>query len=151
MIALGFAGFMSVQGWGQSLCVKANSATLRAEPKASSPVTWTAARYTPLLKLDRKGNWYKVQDMDGETHWVFHDVVTTEFRCLAVRVAVTNLRQGPGKQFPFVDRPVADRYSAFKRLESQEDWYQVEDLAGVKGWLNETTVWRPTVVQTISF
>jgi uncharacterized protein YgiM (DUF1202 family) len=108
-------------------------------------------RYTPLLKLDKKGSWYKVQDMDGETHWVFHDLVTTEFRCLAIRVPVTNLRQGPGKQFPFVDRPVADKYSSFKRLESQEDWYQVEDLGGVKGWLNESTVWRPTVVQSISF
>lgn len=89
--------------------------------------------------------------MDGESHWIARDYVTNEVQCLSVRVNVTNLRQGPGKNFALVERPVADRYTAFRRLDSKDEWYEVEDANGVKGWLHEDNVWRPTIVQNISF
>ncbi len=136
---------------GQALCVKLPSATLRAEPKISAATTWIVSKYTPLLRLDRRGSWYKVQDMDGELHWIHSSSVTSDYHCLTVRVNITSLRQGPGKQYPIVERPVADRYTNFKRLGNEDDWYQVEDVNGVKGWVNESNVWRPTITQNISF
>jgi len=146
-----FLAWFAVQGRAQSLCVKTPSTSLRHEPRQAAAITWTVGRYTPFLKLDRKGPWYKVQDMDGEAHWIFKDAVSTEVKCLMIRVATTNLRQGPGKQYPLVDRPVADKYTPFKRLESEEEWYQVEDAYGVRGWVHESNIWRPTVIQSISF
>ncbi len=137
--------------FSQSLCVKAASAVLRAEPKSSAAVTWTVGKYTPLLKLDKKSGWYKVQDMDGEIHWIQAQAVSSEIRCLSIRTSTTNVRTGAGKQFPLVDRPVADRYTGFKRLENEEEWYQVEDSQGAKGWVHESNIWRPTTMQNISF
>jgi SH3-like domain-containing protein len=137
--------------WAQALCVKSTSATLHSEPRSSSAATWVVGRYTPLLRLERKGPWYKVQDMDGDVHWVAHESVTSDFRCLAVKVGATQLHQGPSKQTAVVERPVVDRYTSFKRLENADDWYQVEDVNGVKGWLHETSIWRPTMTQSISF
>lgn len=146
-----YMSLFAMQSAAQSLCVKTASTSLRNEPRQAAAITWTVGRYTPFLKLDRKGSWYKVQDMDGDTHWVFKDSVSSEVKCLMIRVSTTNLRQGPGKQYPLVDRPVTDKYTPLKRLESEEEWYQVEDAFGVRGWVHESNIWRPTVIQSISF
>ncbi len=150
-IFLTFLSLSCVDLWAQALCVKAVSASLRTEPRSTAAISWTVGRYTPFLKLDRKGPWYKVQDMDGEAAWLHRDSVSSELKCLMIRVSTTNLRQGPGKQYPLVDRPVADKYTALRRLENEEEWYQVEDPYGVRGWIHESNIWRPTVVQSISF
>lgn len=105
----------------------------------------------PFIRLERKGYWLKVRDMDGDAHWVFDQAVTSQLRCLAIRASVTNLRQSPSSKAPLVDRPVADRYTPFLRIENQDQWYLVEDATGTRGWVHEANVWKPVVVQDVSF
>lgn len=123
------------------LCVKSNVANLRSKP--NGPVTWTAPQYTPLVKLDKKGRWYKVQTQDGKVYWVFDSILTSQYSCLSISTATANLRKGPGAQYPFAEFRTADKFFAFKRIGKQGGWYQIQASFGEKFWVHSSNIWRP--------
>ena len=42
----------------------------------------------PLMILDKKSGWAKVQDLDGEVHWAKQSDLNTKDRCVVVKVNV---------------------------------------------------------------
>jgi len=132
-----------------ALCVSVSKAHLRKGPGTQFPKTWTVGRYMPLVRLDRKGRWYKVKDLDGEEHWLHSRLVTTQYKCLAVKVREANLRQSPGG--PRAEYRSADKYSAFQRIRQKEAWYYVKDSYGQKFWIHKNTVWRPIKVIRLNY
>ncbi len=144
--------FFSHEGLARALCVRGEKVNLRSGPGAHHPVSWVVGLYTPLVQLERRGVWLKVRDQDGEEHWVHHRLVTaSQFRCLAVRSRIAELKTGPGARHPAAQLPIADKYTPFKRLGERGEWYHVEDTSGVKAWIHERHVWRPVVVQALEF
>ncbi len=135
-----------------ALCVNAFTTRLRAEPSGSGKVTWVVGKYMPLVELERKGNWIKVRDLDGDVHWAAGGDLTGRERCVVVKATAASLRTGPGTKFPFADIQMVDRYTAFKRVEAEpEDWYKVEDESGSTYWVSASQVWRATTVSRIGF
>lgn len=135
----------------QSVCTQTDPSTLRTEPKRSATVSWIVGRYMPLLVIGQKGSWYQVRDLDGEKHWIFGTAITNKFRCLAIKSAIAPLRTGPGKEFPLADIPIVDRYTGFKRIDSEGEWDQVEDPTGLKGWIEDAHTWKPVVVKSLTY
>lgn len=133
--------------------MRGEKVNLRSGPGTQHPVTWVVGLYTPLVELERRGVWLRVRDQDGDQHWVHHRMVVTssQFRCLSVRSRIAELKAGPGAKQAPAELPIADKYTAFKRLGERGDWYQVEDISGVKAWIHERDVWRPVVVQAMEF
>lgn len=143
--------FCFVTSTAQGLCVKVVEANLRSSPDPNSPITWTVGKFTPLVRLEKKGAWYKVEDQDGDQHWVSARFVTTQYQCVSVRGKTANLRAGPGTEFPIAAYATADKYWPFKRIDRREDWYQVEDDFGNSFWVHDSAVWRPVTVSRIGF
>lgn len=136
------------------LCVVSAKASLRAGPGNQHPVTWIVGKNMPLIELEKQGNWYKVKDMDGVTHWAHQSTVSKKTRCVVVKSAKASVRVGPGLNFPLAKVPVVDRYTPLQRLEDDEDnedWYQVRDAWGQKYWIHNSTVWRPLNVTAVGF
>lgn len=143
-------GFLAIRANG--LCVSEYQTRLRAEPSGSARVTWVVGRFMPLIELDRKGSWIKVQDVDGETHWASASEVTSKERCVVVKSSQAALRQSPSKKAPLADLAAVDRYTAFRRLDAEpEDWYWVEDEVGARYWILAKDVWRPVTVSKVGF
>ncbi len=138
-----------------AICVSSSSAVLRAEASVKSAVSWVVPRYTPLVEIERKGIWVKVSDQDGKHHWAQAKQLSKKIRCVSVKTNKVSLRVGPGPQFPLSEIPIADRYTPFKRLEEinldAESWYPVVDIYGVKHWIPENFLWRPTSVVSVGF
>ena len=105
----------------------------------------------PLKKIGEKGGWYKVQDVDKETHWVPKGAVTDNIVCVVVRSKSTRLRTGPGSQFPLADFQVVDKYTPFKKLGREEDWIFLEDDDGQKYWTADASLWQPLTYVQLSF
>jgi SH3-like domain-containing protein len=143
--------FYFVTSTAQGLCVKVLEANLKSSPDPNSPITWTVGKFTPLVRLEKKGSWYKVEDQDGDQHWVSARFVTTQYQCVSVRGKAANLRAGPGTEFPIAAYATADKYWPFKRIDRREDWYQVEDDLGNSFWVHDSAVWRPVTVSRIGF
>ncbi len=125
----------------QALCVTAPVANLRSGPGTRYAKTWQVFKYMPLEKLGRKGNWYKVRDVDGDVHWIFRKLVTEKTKCAAVRVKKANIRTGPGTRYRKTEVSPAIKYDSFKVLKRKGSWVKVEDEFGERGWIAGKLLW----------
>ncbi len=146
-IVLSLPGYL----WGNALCVSVERANLRANPSTNAKITWTVGRYMPLLQTGSKGGWVKVQDLDGETHWILGSNVSGRIQCVVVKSKFTNLRTKPTTGAPLADITLADRYTPFKKLQREEAWLQVEDEMKEKYWIIDSGVWWPVKRSSLNF
>lgn len=135
---------------GDPVCAK-SYITLRKGPGDKNPVSWKVAKYMPFMRVERKSGWSKVQDLEGEEHWAKSSDLTTAIRCVVVKTNVAVLRKEAKSDAPPIEIKTADRYTPFKRLGNDREWVQIEDETGRQAWVNETNVWKPVNVQSISF
>jgi SH3-like domain-containing protein len=133
------------------LCVTSNGVNLRTGPGPKYPVSWKVSKYTPLAEIKTTGGWIEVEDMDGEHHWIYSGNVTRKLICVTVRTNTAKLRKTPGPQGELADIKQVDRYTSFKRIDEQDDWYQVEASWGETYWIHDSMVWRPLKISKLNF
>lgn len=126
-----------------ALCVDNNYANLRSGPGTNFAKTWEVYRYMPFKKLLKKGSWYKVKDVDGDTHWIYEKLVTEKYRCAVVNNEKANVRTGPGTQFKKTGYSPVLRYYSFRVLKIDGDWVKVVDQDGDEGWIHKPLLWIP--------
>lgn len=124
-----------------ALCVKTQVANLRAGPGTEYKKTWQVYKYMPLKKLARKGDWYKVKDVDGDIHWVFKNLVTSKYKCAVVKKDEANIRKGPGIHYKQTELSPALRYDTFRVLRIKGKWVKVRDEFGEEGWIYRPLLW----------
>jgi len=126
-----------------AVCVSAVKANLRAKPSSRGKITWVAPQFTPLVRMDRKGDWLKVLDQDGKMHWVYRASVTSKTKCSSVKYRFTNLRVGPGGRNALAKYSSAERYEAFRMIEKKKGWYHLKSTWGEKFWVSGKNMWLP--------
>ncbi len=124
-----------------ALCVKVPEANLRSGPGTKFEKTWEVFKYMPFKKLASKGNWYKVNDVDGDVHWVYSKLVTSEYNCAVVKVDKANVRKGPGEKYSKIPMSPALKYDSFKVVKMQPPWVKVIDEFGDSGWIFRKLLW----------
>ena len=124
-----------------ALCVNASEANLRSGPGTRYEKTWEVFKYMPFKRLKRKGNWYKVKDIDGDVHWIYKSLVTSRFKCAVVRKENVNIRTGPGQRYSKTyDSPVV-KYDSFRVIKRKGSWVKVADEYGSEGWIYSKLLW----------
>ena len=136
-----------------AVCVISSTANLRSGPGPNHPISWVVPKYMPLIEVKRVGNWYLVEDLDGEQHYVYKSNVSasSKLKCVAVKVPTAKLRKGPGESSELADIRQVDRYTPFKRVDAVEAWYEVISSWGESYWIHESNVWRPVVTKKVQF
>ncbi len=124
-----------------SLCVNVPDANLRSGPGTKYKKTWEVFKYMPFKKLSKKGNWYRVQDVDGDIHWIYTKLVTNKFNCAVVKVEKANIRSGPGTNYSKNALSPSLKYDSFKVLQTKSSWVKVLDEFGDKGWISRKLLW----------
>ncbi len=124
-----------------ALCVNVPDANLRSGPGTKYEKTWGVFKYMPFNKLSKKGNWYKVKDVDGDTHWIYRKLVTDKFRCAVVKVEKANIRNGPGTNYSKNALSPSLKYDSFKVLQIKSSWVKVIDEFGDTGWISRKLLW----------
>jgi SH3-like domain-containing protein len=124
-----------------ALCVNVPEANLRSGPGTNYEKTWEVFQYMPFKKLTAKGNWYRVQDVDGDIHWIYNKLVTDKFRCAVVKVETANIRNGPGTNYSKSALSPLFKYDAFKVLQTKSSWVKVVDEFGDTGWIFRKLLW----------
>ncbi len=141
-----------IHSFSHALCASATKVNLYKGPGQSFGKTWVVGKYMPLQELERKNSWIKVKDMDGDDHWVDATQVTNKYRCVAVKSSIAQLRVGAGPQYAAPALMMtADRYTPFKRVESEGPWVQVENDFGIQAWIHEKNLWRPVSVVKMTY
>ena len=126
-----------------ALCVSDPEANLRSGPGTKYEKTWQVFKYMPFKRLSKKGLWYKVRDVDGDTHWIYGKLVTSKYKCAVVSNDRANVRTAPGTKSKQTEFSPVLRYYAFKVLKIQGEWVHVEDQDGDRGWIFRKLLWIP--------
>ena len=140
LISLIFSIFV-LNDYSYALCVNVPEANLRGGPGTKYEKTWEVFKYMPLSRLSKKGNWYKVKDVDGDIHWIYRKLVTDKFRCAVVKVDKANVRSGPGTRYSKKAMSPALKYDSFKVIKIKPSWVKVIDEFGDTGWIFRKLLW----------
>jgi len=125
----------------EALCVNVPQANLRSGPGTNYEKTWQVFKYMPFKKITKKGDWYKVKDVDGDIHWIYGKLLTDKFKCAVVKVDEANVRSGPGIKFKKNALSPALRYDSFRVLKIKGSWVKVIDEYGDTGWIFKKLLW----------
>lgn len=77
-----FTAIVLLSNSAGALCVTVSEANLRSGPGTNYGKTWEVFKFMPFKRLSKKGNWLKVQDVDGDKHWIYRKLVTDNFNWL---------------------------------------------------------------------
>ena len=125
----------------EALCIKNERANLRKGPGTNHEKIWEVFKYMPFKQLGVKGAWKRIQDVDGDIYWVHGPLTTQKFKCAVIKNNKTNLRSGPGTQFPIVAWAPVDKFFSMKVLKIENNWVHIEDSAGDTAWIYRPLVW----------
>ncbi|MEW6694812.1 SH3 domain protein [Tepidimonas thermarum] len=107
--------------------VRSPVVNLRAAPGTEAEVLWQLKRGYPLLVLERRGDWLRVRDFEGDEGWVAARV-TSDARYHVVKARTLNLRSGPGLEWQAVGTA---RYGdVLATVRRQGDWVQLRSPDG---------------------
>ncbi len=129
-------------GSATAACVKVPEANLRKSPGTQHEKSWEVYKYMPLKPIGQNGDWYQVEDVDGDTHWIFSRLLTTDIKCAAAKVDKLNVRSGPGADHARTPLAQVDKYYAFKVISEQGAWVEVEDEVQNRGWVSKSLIWQ---------
>lgn len=132
---------MIFSNYSYALCVNVSEANLRSGPGTKHEKTWEVFKYMPFKRLDTKGSWHKVKDVDGDIHWIYKKLVTDKFECAVVKVDKANIRSGPGTGNSESALSPALKYDSFRVIKRQSSWVKVEDEFGDTGWIFRKLLW----------
>ena len=136
-----FILLLTVINPASALCIKNEKANLRKGPGIKHEKLWQVFQYMPFKLLGSKGNWNHVQDVDGDTYWVHAPLTTQKYKCAVIKNNQTNLREGPGTQYPIIKWAPVDKFFSMKVLKIENNWVHIEDAAGDKAWIFRPLVW----------
>lgn len=128
-------------GTAAALCVKVPEANLRQGPGIQHEKSWEVFQYMPFKKIGQQDEWYQVEDVDGDSHWIYSRRVTDALQCAVVKVDKANVRKGPGTHFAKSPLSPVDNYYSFKIIESKGEWVKVRDEVFNEGWVAKSLLW----------
>ena len=124
-----------------ALCVKVPVANLRAGPGKYFKKTWEVYKYMPFKKITQQGQWIKVRDVDGDSHWISEVLITTEFKCAVVTGKKINVRKEPSTEAEKSILSPAEKYFTYKFIKKKGDWIKVMDFENDTGWIHKKFLW----------
>jgi len=124
-----------------ALCVDNYRANLRNGPGTQYQKLWEVYKYMPFKLLRRKGQWLKVQDLDGDKYWIHKKLITTGYKCAVVIRDDTNMREGPSTSHPTTSWSPVKKYFSLKVLKVEGKWAYTVDETGDKAWVHLSLIW----------
>ncbi len=143
VVLIFFLFISSVNSDAYALCVNVSKANLRAGPSTNYEKVWEVYKYMPFMKVgvSLSGDWYAVQDLDGDVSWIYKKLVTEKYHCAVVKTEEVNIRTGPGTNYSKTSSGPAKQYYSFKVLKTQGSWVNVKDEWGEVGWIHTDYLW----------
>jgi SH3-like domain-containing protein len=123
---------------GERMAVKSNTANIRSGPGTQYEKLWRIEKYHPVVVIEKKGEWYRFQDFEGDKGWI-HRSLLDKAETVIVKVDRSNVRTGPGTENDIAF--TVDKGIPFKVLEKKGRWYQIRHADGDRGWIFNTLVW----------
>ena len=130
--------FSSLVPAAERYAVTVNIANIRSGPGTNHSVLFEAERYYPLKLIKKDGNWFQVEDFEGDVGWIYKNLVQ-EVTTVITKKSKCNIRTGPGlnNQIAFI----SERGVPFLVLGTEGKWIHIRHADGYEGWIHSSLVW----------
>ncbi len=122
----------------ERVSVSADIANVRAQPDIQSDTLWQVEKFHPLLVVEKRGEWYRIKDFEGDTGWI-HNSLVDKSPTVIVKVQRANIRTGPGTQYDLAFD--AEKGTPFEVLETKGPWKKIRHGDGDEGWVFSSLIW----------
>ncbi|WP_425258397.1 SH3 domain-containing protein [Rubrivivax sp. RP6-9] len=116
----------------------AQRANMRAGAGTQHEALWVLEAGYPLSVTNRRGNWLKVTDFEGDTGWIYRPL-TARRPHLVVKVEVANLRSAPSTRARRIGQ--AEYGEVLRTVKHRPGWVQVRRADGLQGWIARRLLW----------
>ncbi len=130
--------FPEIAPGAERLAVSAAIANIRSGPGKAFDVIWKVEKYYPVIVLEKRDAWYKIQDFEGDKGWL-HNSLLDKTETVVVKKNDCNVRSGPGTDFPVVFR--AKSGVPFQCLKTKGPWLNIRHADGDDGWIHRSLTW----------
>ena len=118
--------------------IRGSTVNMRSGPGTQTEVLWELQKGYPLQVLQRRNQWLRVKDFEGDTGWVARSLTGTAPHHV-VRRPVANVRSGPGTQYRIVGK--AEYGEVVRTRENRGRWVRVERDGARNGWIARKLLW----------
>lgn len=116
---------------------------IRSGPGTDHEILWEIFRGFPLQVTERRGEWLRVVDFEGDKGWIYTPLVNKDKRVI-VRVNNGNMRVGPGTNYEVM---ATVRYGVIlEPVERRREWIKVQHADGTTGWVSEQLLWPADII-----
>lgn len=122
----------------ERMSVRTDTANIRSGPSLKEQTLWQVEKFYPLVVVEKKGEWRRVKDFEGDQGWIHSSMLDTSATVI-VKSDQCNLRSGPGKQYDIAF--TVEKGIPFKVVQTKGDWLEVQHADGDRGWLFKSLVW----------
>ncbi len=123
---------------GEMVSVARPKVNMRSGPGTGYAILWELGYGYPLMVKEKRGNWIKVLDFEGDTGWVYRSLVSRKAH-LIVKKERVNIRSGPGKKYRIVGQ--ANYGVVLRTLKCGKNWVKVKHENGLSGWVKRSLLW----------
>lgn len=110
---------------------------LRSGPDTKKEVLYQLPAGYPLEVIERKGQWLKVSDFEGDKGWIQESMVNKTPHVI-VKVKECKVRSGPSIKDKVVGTGVKE--VIFAKVDQKGDWIKISH-PDLSGWIQKDLVW----------
>ncbi|MCK9297188.1 MAG: SH3 domain-containing protein [Desulfobulbaceae bacterium] len=118
--------------------VTKDGVNIRSGPDNNAEVYWEVFKDFPLKVLQRKNDWAKVEDFEGDSGWMYAPLLSNK-KTVIIKAKKANIRVGPGENYEIAASALYG--VVFTPGKTEGDWVQITHADGTKGWINKTLIW----------
>jgi SH3-like domain-containing protein len=138
VIAILTLSVSGVASAAERYAVTGTLANIRSGPGTNHEILYEAEKYYPVVILKKTGNWYQIEDNEGDIGWIYKTLVAKMFTVITIK-SKCNIRSGPTikDQVLFI----SEKGVPFKVIKREGRWIYVQHSEGHKGWIHNSLVW----------
>lgn len=122
----------------ERMAIQSNVANIRSGPNTEATVLWQVEKYYPVIVIEKKGDWYRFRDFEGDVGWI-HASLLGAIKTVIVKADQCNVRTGPGTKFSIAFK--VNKGIPFKIVQTRGKWIEVQHADGDSGWIHKSLVW----------
>ncbi len=135
--------FISTVVMAEMLSVKGDKVNIRSGPGKKYRVRWEYGDGFPLKVLKKKGKWVQVKDFEGDSGWVYKNLLVNKPRMIVKanrnKNKNINIRKEPGTAKKIIGK--AYYGVVFATVEQKSGWVKVRHESGLEGWIKRSLLW----------
>ena len=112
---------------------------IRLGPSLGQKILWKLERFCPLLIIEKKGRWYKIEDFEGDIGWIHNScvnktktVITKEDNCIARKKPIVTSE---------IIFETTDKGVPFKVLDKKGEWIKLFHSSKSQAWMHKKCLW----------